>query len=806
GARPDSRRDWEDRINPDDRAALTTAVETHLAGETEAYRADYRFRTERGDERWIRERGVVTARDASGRPTRLNGNCRDVDRPRRERDALVRSETRMRSLLRAAPALIVDLDAHGSITAANRPLPDGSPASPGRLIFDLVASEDAPLLQRRLATTLAEGTAEPVVIRLRGDTGWRWFEMHFASITVKGDPPHIVMVGHDVTRQRATEASLRESERRLMTLARCSPSLVFRADRDGRATYVNERWVELTDLPDGAWCGTGWTQAVHPEDRPRVQASWSRSVEAGVSWREEFRFQRVSGGPRWIFAQAAPLVGDGGVVEGFIGTCTDITDLKNAERARQRATQQLGLVLDALPIVSYSASHVDGRLQYLSSSARSITGFAVDRFEDDRGFWRRRVHPEDRAGLPRTLDETLPQDAEFEYRWRVADGTYRWFAHFVRVEFDADDDTPRVYGMWQDVTKRKESEVALRGSEERFRQLAEHISEVFWLSDWRTKRVLWVSPQYTQIWRRSVASLLERPSSWSENIHPDDRDRVVERFNRDAAKGRYDEQYRLQHDDGTIRWIHDRAFPIRDANGEVYRIAGLSADITARVQVEEELRRRSDVERRLFSELDHRVRNNLASLISLIDMTADTTTDRTDFAAAVRGRVQAMAAAHGLLTHSKWAAADIRDLIGALVPCGVPGRLEIEGEELLIPPHQSTAVAMVLHEMMTNSVKHGALGVKGGLARLSWGPADAAAAATELRWRERGGPLIEVKPTPGLGTSLIEGFARADLGGGAQLGYAPEGVDHRLTLRLEPAAAPAGKPPPETAFASLPER
>lgn len=156
----------------------------------------------------------------------------------------------------------------------------------------------------------------------------------------------------------------------------------------------------------------------------------------------------------------------------------------------------------------------------------------------------------------------------------------------------------------------------LRTNEERFRQLAENITEVFWLTDWRTNTVLYVSPAYAKIWGRSCESLYEDPSSWAKAIVDEDREGVVTAF-RDCALGTYDVEYRIERPDGTRRWIHDRAFPIADEDGEVYRVAGLSADVTETKHVEEALRAARD-------ELARRSGERIASLTSELLLAEET--------------------------------------------------------------------------------------------------------------------------------------------------------------------------------------
>lgn len=133
-----------------------------------------------------------------------------------------------------------------------------------------------------------------------------------------------------------------------------------------------------------------------------------------------------------------------------------------------------------------------------------------------------------------------------------------------------------------DVTERNRAEKQLRDSEERFRQLAENISEVFWITDPGKAQMVYVSPGYEAIWGRSVAELYANPGRWLDAVHPEDRPRVMESAARQADEP-YDVEYRIIRPDGTIRWVHDRAFLIRSASGDVYRIVGIAADVTDRL-------------------------------------------------------------------------------------------------------------------------------------------------------------------------------------------------------------------------------
>lgn len=136
----------------------------------------------------------------------------------------------------------------------------------------------------------------------------------------------------------------------------------------------------------------------------------------------------------------------------------------------------------------------------------------------------------------------------------------------------------------------QQSQKNLRLSEERFRQLAESITEVFWMTDPAKNEILYISPGYEKIWGRTCEDLYANPAGWMEAIHPDDRESVMGAARAKQVLGSYDEEYRVIQPDGTLRWVRDRAFPIKDETGRVYRVTGIAQDITDRKLAEDQLR------------------------------------------------------------------------------------------------------------------------------------------------------------------------------------------------------------------------
>jgi two-component system, cell cycle sensor histidine kinase and response regulator CckA len=185
------------------------------------------------------------------------------------------------------------------------------------------------------------------------------------------------------------------------------------------------------------------------------------------------------------------------------------------------------------------------------------------------------------------------EEKRIEFSIPHPDGTQHWES-WISPLLDGNGRLAGLLSIGRDITRMRETERALRESEERFRQMAESIREVFWITDVDMTRVLYISPAYTEIWGQDPELLYRHPRLWMEAIHPDDRDRVVAAAVRGREHG-FHVEYRIVRPDGTLRWIHDRGFPIVDDQGTVFRSAGIAEDITVRKMAEAQLARREAI-------------------------------------------------------------------------------------------------------------------------------------------------------------------------------------------------------------------
>lgn len=261
----------------------------------------------------------------------------------------------------------------------------------------------------------------------------------------------------------------------------------------------------------------------------------------------------------------------------------DLQDSENMFRAITENSSDATFILNAA-----------GRCNYASPSARSLfdlpdselTGLSPDAY----------IHPDDLEMFRHVLAKATASPGESfplnEFRSRSDDDRERFFEGLMTSMLDL----PGVRGVvcnFRDITTRRRAETALRESEERSRLLTEHIDEVFWLSDpGAPVRVLYVSPAFERIWGRATSDLYADSGVWMDAIHEKDRERVERAFTGLLKdENDFNVEYRLCLPGGEIRWIHDRAFPIRDATGALTGLAGFAQDITESKTAEEALRR-----------------------------------------------------------------------------------------------------------------------------------------------------------------------------------------------------------------------
>lgn len=231
---------------------------------------------------------------------------------------------------------------------------------------------------------------------------------------------------------------------------------------------------------------------------------------------------------------------------------------------------------------------------YVSPSLQTILGYTPEEIIGQQTF--SLIHPDDQSTLWEAYASAIERSDSIpphRYRAKHKDGHYVWLETVGRPIFkDGSDEMLGVITSSRDITERRKSEEALRDSEERFRQIAENIDQTLFMRSSDDEQVLYISPRYEQMWEQPVETIYEKPLSYIDAVHPDDRDYV----NRQRLTRRYLEQgfadyeYRLLLPEDRIRWVRVRTFPIKDDAGVIIRRAGAIEDITERKRAEVALR------------------------------------------------------------------------------------------------------------------------------------------------------------------------------------------------------------------------
>jgi two-component sensor histidine kinase len=271
------------------------------------------------------------------------------------------------------------------------------------------------------------------------------------------------------------------------------------------------------------------------------------------------------------------------------------------------------------------------------------------------------------------------------------------------------------------------------------------------------------------------------------HTHPDDADPDREGFRKQVAGELefYSVEKRFIRKDNRVIWLSVRSSPVRDEGDKLRYVVRVVQDITERKAAEQR-------QKLLMDELNHRVKNTLATVQSLASQTARGAHTPAAFRERFEGRLIALSKAHDQLTIHHWESADLRELLsGSLAPYAGGGseRVVLRGEDVILRPRAVLTLAMAVHELTTNAAKYGALSVPGGRIEINWQPVRAENGRPMLRisWIEQGGPLVAEPEQRGFGSKLIEGSVAAELGGTARLGFEAQGLRCEIVIPLETA-------------------
>lgn len=549
---------------------------------------------------WVAH-STTLIRDAGGEPRHFITVAEDISDRKRAEDRLASERTLLRAVVDAMPERIYVKDRAGRFLLQNatnlriRGITDHEEIV-GKTVYDIFPEDLARKLESEDRAVMESGMPlldrEGQTFFSRAEDGSREARWHVTSkVPLRdgfGNVFGLVGVNRDITDRKRMEEALRESEDRYRSLFELAPLpllviddsslriLAVNRSAEEKYGYAREAILAMTILdllPEAERAGVAHELGAQDMARPA-------HVQRHVTSRGEVISVEVTARPLAFHGRNSRIL-----------LINDISERLRAEEALRESEERFRATFEQAS-VGMALRGVDPRNpRWLRVNQKlcDILGYTREELLDLTSV--DVTPPEDRDVAIDRNEQLLSGEIgsySREKRYVRKDGYIIWVNISLTAVRGADGRPTHVISIIQDITDRRRAEEALRESEEQFHQLANNIPQIFWICDALQKEMIYVSPAYERITGQPIERLREDPRNWLRFVHEEDRERV-RTARMSAVGGEYDEVFRVIRNDGSVRWVRDRAFPIHDAQGRVYRIAGIAEDITDIRESEERL-------------------------------------------------------------------------------------------------------------------------------------------------------------------------------------------------------------------------
>ncbi|WP_210526286.1 PAS domain S-box protein [Rubellimicrobium arenae] len=597
-------------VHFDDRAKVRSALERQRQGE--ATRCEYRIIRPDGSLRHVRDLAYPIF-DAEGRATQVVGAVEDITEVKdAQARAAAADEARFRGVFENVSVGIARVALDGRFLEVNGRFC----AITGHDRDDLLAGGFQAIthpadLESDLAQvrSLIRGEREAYSLEKRYVTkagGIVWVNLTVGLVQdMGGRPDHFVSVIEDITDRKGAETALARSLERAAVAQSAARAMLYEFVPGTDGVFRSETLQELIGWTPQEIGGKrdGWRRHIHPDDLSMFDSAVVAALASGDAFRSEYRVRHRDGRLLWVSDIGRIFRGPDGRVERMVGFVADITERREAEDRLRESETRLRLATDAADMFIWEADLAAGTLAWSANAARVI---GCDPQElpcevADSHFFA----PSGKVRLDDALAGALTR-RERTCRWEFEDRKGRHWQAVGLVTYGPDGRAAKLFGVTQDVTDRVRAGAALQASEARFRNLAETMPALVFVSD-REGRNTYTNRRMQEYVGGEAERLLG--DSWTDTLHPDDRVRAAATWEASWRSGQpYAAEYRVRNAEGTYRWHLFRGSPLRDDHGSIVQWIGAGLDIHDAVEAREALRQ-------LNTDLEARVAERTASLM-----------------------------------------------------------------------------------------------------------------------------------------------------------------------------------------------
>lgn len=520
---------------------------------------------------------------------------------------LQRSEARLRAIIDSEAACVKLLAENGDLLEMN---PAGLAmieaeslaAAQGLRITDLILPQYHDAFSE-LTKTVFGGKAGGLEYEITGLKGThRWLETRATPLRNElGEIEALLGVTVDDTERRKAEQSIRFQAHLLDTIEQA----VIATDLSGIVSYWNSFAEKLYGWPAEDAIGRKVLELTAPELSSEQRSERSADITAGKSWTGEFCVRHRGGRMFPVFLANSPIYDSSGRHVGVLGISFEISERKVAEERIRNSEDEFRLLAQHLGAERAQLALAQEIAKAGSWDRDLLTGLAVwsdesyrifeaskDKFSTTHEAFLEFVHPDDRNMVAETFARSIEKGSggSIDHRVLMPDGRVKHIREIWNILTDETGKAVRAVGSSQDITESKIVEEELRKTKEIFDQLANNVTDVFWVRSPDMKTVYYISPAYEKIWGHSVGSRYRDPDTWIDLIVQQDRTRVRSAYE-DLKHNTpsIDIEYRVTRDDNEVRWVRTRGFQVRDSEGKLTRLTGIVTDITESKKFEAEI-------------------------------------------------------------------------------------------------------------------------------------------------------------------------------------------------------------------------